>query len=100
MDVYDGMPELKICTAYGLDGRRTEAFPSSAEALERAEPVLETVPGWTKAVKGCQRFAELPREARDYIRRVEDYCGVPVEVISTGPNRSETIVRKDPWTPS
>jgi len=100
MDVYDGMPELKVCTAYRLDGRVTQGFPASAEALDRAEPVLEKVAGWSGQVKGCRRFSELPREARDYIRRVEEYCGVPVDVVSTGPNRSETIVRRDPWTPS
>jgi len=100
MDVYDGMPELKVCTAYRLDGRRTEGFPASAEALDRAEPVLEKVAGWSNPVKGCRRFSDLPREARDYIRRIEEYCGVSVDVVSTGPNRSETIVRRDPWTPS
>jgi adenylosuccinate synthase len=100
MDVYDGMPELKVCTSYRLDGRTTNGFPASAEALDRAEPVLEKVAGWTKPVKGCRRFSDLPREARDYIRRVEEYCAVPVDVVSTGPNRSETIVRRDPWTPS
>jgi adenylosuccinate synthase len=100
MDVYDEMPELKICTAYRLDGRVTDGFSASAEALDRAEPVLDRVSGWSKPVKGCRRFSELPREARDYIRRVEEYCGVPVDVVSTGPNRSETIVRRDPWTPS
>jgi adenylosuccinate synthase len=94
------MPELKVCTAYRLDGRPCEGFPASAEALDRIEPVLEKVPGWSAPVKGCRRFNELPRQARDYIQRVEEYCSVPVDVVSTGPNRSETIVRRDPWTPS
>ncbi len=100
MDVYDGMPELKVCTVYRLDGRLSDCFPASAEALDRVEPVLEKVAGWSEPVKGCRRFSELPRQARDYIRRVEEYCGVAVDVVSTGPNRSETIVRRDPWTPS
>jgi len=100
LDVYDGMPELKVCTAYRLDGRGIDDFPASAPALERVEPVLERVPGWSEPVKGCRRYNELPRQARDYIRRVEDYCGVGVEVVSTGPNRSETIVRREPWIPS
>jgi adenylosuccinate synthase len=100
LDVYDGMPKLKICTAYRLDGRVTDGFSASAEALDRAEPVLDEVPGWSRPVKGCRRFSDLPREARDYIRRIEEYCRVGVEVVSTGPNRSETIVRRDPWTPS
>jgi adenylosuccinate synthase len=100
MDVYDGMPELKICTAYRLDGKPVDGFPASASALDRVEPVLEKVPGWFRPVKGCRRFAELAREAKDYIRRIEEYCGVPVDVVSAGPNRSETIVRRNPWTRS
>jgi adenylosuccinate synthase len=100
MDVYDGMPELQVCTAYRLDGRPENGFPASAGALERIEPVLEKVPGWSKPVKGCRKYGDLAREAKDYIRRIEEYCGVPVDVVSVGPNRSETIVRRNPWTPS
>jgi adenylosuccinate synthase len=100
MDVYDGMPELKVCTAYRLDGRPENGFPASAAALERIEPVLEKVPGWSKPVKGCRKYSELAREAKEYVRRIEEYCGVPVDVVSVGPNRSETIVRRDPWTRS
>ena len=100
MDIYDGMPELKVCTGYRIDGRLASGFPASAEALDRAEPVLEAVSGWSAPVKGCRRFADLPQEARDYIRYIEEYSGVSVDVVSVGPNRSETIVRRDPWTPS
>jgi adenylosuccinate synthase len=100
MDVYDGMSELQLCTAYRLDGRPEKGFPASAAVLERIEPVLEKVPGWSKPVKGCRKYGDLAREAKDYIRRIEEYCGVPVDVVSVGPNRSETIVRRNPWTPS
>ena len=100
MDIYDGMPELKVCTGYRIDGRLASGFPASAEALDRAEPVLEAVSGWSAPVKGCLRFPDLPQEARDYIRYIEEYSGVSVDVVSVGPNRSETIVRRDPWTPS
>jgi adenylosuccinate synthase len=100
MDVYDGMPELKVCTGYRLDGETLNCFPASIQALERIEPVLETLPGWKKSVKGCHRYEDLPEEARLYIDFIERSCGVPVDIVSTGPNRSETIVRRNPWTPS
>ena len=98
MDVYDGMPELKVCTGYRLDGETLSSFPASIQALERIEPVLEKIPGWKKSVKGCRRYEDLPELARLYIELIERSCGVPVDIVSTGPNRSETIVRRNPWT--
>jgi adenylosuccinate synthase len=100
MDVLDGMPELKVCTAYRLDGRSLEDFPASVQALDRIEPVLETLPGWKGPMKGSRRYEALPPQARAYIDLVERFCGVPVGIVSTGQNRSETIVRWNPWTPS
>jgi adenylosuccinate synthase len=100
MDVYDGMPELKVCTGYRLGGETLPDFPASIQALEGVEPVLERLPGWEKPVKGCRRYGDLPAPARDYIDFIEGSCGVPVDIVSTGQNRSETIVRRNPWTPS
>lgn len=100
MDVFDGMPELKICTGYRLAGETLNCFPASIQALENIEPVLETLPGWKKPVKGCRRYEDLPGEARLYIEFIERSCGVPVDIVSTGAERSETILRRNPWTPS
>jgi adenylosuccinate synthase len=100
MDVYDGMPELKICTGYRLDDETLKCFPASIQALENIEPVLETLPGWKKSVKGCRRYEDLPEQARLYIDFIERFCGLPVDIVSTGPDRSETIMRRNPWTPS
>ncbi len=100
MDVLDGMPELKVCTAYRLDSETLEGFPASLQALDRSEPVLETLPGWEQPVKGRPRYEALPPQARAYIEFIERSCGVPVGIVSTGQDRSETIVRWNPWTPS
>jgi len=100
MDVYDGMAEIKACTAYRLGGKNVLDFPASLHDLDEAQPVLESFPGWRDPVKGCLRFEDLPREARSYIRFIEDYCGVPVKIVSTGQNRADTIVRGSPWTRS
>ncbi len=100
MDVLDGMPQIKVCTAYRLDGKALEGFPASLQALDRCDPVLETLPGWEKPVKGRPSYKALPPQARAYIEFIERYCGVPVDIVSTGQDRSETIVRRNPWTPS
>jgi adenylosuccinate synthase len=100
MDVLDGMPKLKVCTAYRLDGGTLDHFPASLQALDRSEPVLETLPGWKQPVKGCPSYEALPPQARSYIDFIERSCGVPVGIVSTGQNRKETIVRFNPWTPS
>jgi len=100
MDVLDGMPEIKVCTAYRLDGKTLKGFPASLQALDRVEPVLETLPGWGKPVKGRPSYEALPPQARAYIEFIERSCGVPVSIVSTGQDRTETIVRQNPWTPS
>ncbi len=98
LDVYDGMEKIKVCTAYEIDGERIEEFPASIETLNKAQPVLESFKGWMKSIKECKSFGELPSEARDYIRFIEEFTETPADVISVGYNRKETIVRKDPWT--
>jgi len=100
MAVFDGFPELKVCTAYRCGGETIREFPASVGTLDSAEPVLERLPGWKTPVRGCRSFDELPPEARDYVRYIEAASGVPVDIVSTGQNRHETIVRRDPWTPS
>jgi len=100
LDVYDTVAHIKVCTAYRIDGKETEEFPSSARKLERAEPVFKTLPGWLESLANARAYEELPRIAREYVDFIEAYCGVPVSMISVGYEREQTIVRKSPWTRS
>jgi adenylosuccinate synthase len=100
LDVYDGMQEIKVCTAYRCEDGQSTQFPASIDLLNRSEPVLKSFPGWKNPVKGCRSFEQLPEQARQYIRFIEEYVATPVDIISVGADRSETIVRRNPWTPS
>jgi adenylosuccinate synthase len=100
LDVCDHMEQVKVCTAYRIDGREIHDFPASVEMLNKAEPVLLSLPGWTEEVKDCRLHDELPEPAQGYIRNIEEYLQVPVEIISVGPERRQTILRRNPWTPS
>jgi adenylosuccinate synthase len=97
LDVLSGMPEVKVATAYRIDGKLIDEFPMTLGEIERAEPVYESHTGWTGDLTTCRSFDDLPREARDYVDRVEALVGVPVEMISVGPGRDETISRCDPF---
>jgi adenylosuccinate synthase len=100
LDVLSGIPELRIATAYKVNGKLTREFPMTLSEIEAAEPVYETLPGWTGDISGCRRFEELPDLARRYVDRVEALAGVPVELISIGPGRDETISRIEPFRPA
>jgi adenylosuccinate synthase len=97
LDVLSGIAELKIATGYRIDGKRSEEFPMTLGELERAEPEYEIHPGWSEDLREVRRFDDLPARARDYVERIEALVGVPVELISVGPERDETIVRRDPF---
>ena len=97
LDVLDGVEELKICTGYKLDGKFSDILPVGADDLARCEPVYETLPGWSEDTVGIKAFDDLPANARTYLTRIEEICGVPVDLISTGPEREETIVRRHPF---
>jgi adenylosuccinate synthase len=97
LDVLDGIEEMKICTGYKLDGQFTDILPVGADDLERCEPVYETMPGWKDSTVGVKTLEGLPAAARAYIKRMEEICGVPVDMISTGPDREETIVLRHPF---
>jgi adenylosuccinate synthase len=97
LDVLSGIPEIPVATAYRIDGKVTHEFPMTLGELARAEPVYETMPGWTEALTGLRRFEELPDPARRYVERVEALAGVPVELVSIGAGRDETIARSDPF---
>jgi adenylosuccinate synthase len=95
MDVLDGLDQLQICTSYTAGGEAIHEFPSEIGLLAACQPVYEPVPGWEGVTKGVTRHADLPEGARRYIARLEELCGVPVALISTGSDRDETILRED-----
>ena len=95
LDVLDEFEEIKISTGYRCGGELLDSVPYGANVLAECEPVYETLPGWKTTTSRITNFDELPQAAKDYIRRVEELCGAPVALISTGPDRSETIIRKD-----
>jgi adenylosuccinate synthase len=99
LDVLSGLGELRIATAYRVDGKLTHEFPMTLGEIERAQPVYETHPGWSEDVSGCRRYEDLPEHARSYVERIEALVGVAVELISVGPGRDETIQRCDPFRP-
>src|SRR5262249_10122921 len=91
LDVLGDLPELKICTAYEIDGCRVTSFPSHVDDLRRAVPVYETLPGWQRDVTKVRKMSDLPQAARNYLGRLSQLIGRPVEVVSVGPDREQTI---------
>ena len=98
LDVLDGLETLRICTGYRLDGKLLDGMPVSADELERCEPVYEDMPGWAEKTASVTRYEDLPQAARDYIERLEKLVGVEAHMISTGPERTENIVRFNPFS--
>jgi adenylosuccinate synthase len=97
LDVLDGMEELKICTGYRLDGAQIDHLPMAAAQQARVEPVYETLPGWSESTAGARRWLDLPAEAIKYIKRVEELIETPVALLSTSPERDDTILVTDPY---
>ena len=93
LDILSGIPELCLCVAYQIDGRRVESWPSSAELLARAQPIYETFPGWAEDLHGVRALADLPENARRYVSALEEHAGVPIVLVSVGPERTQTIER-------
>ena len=97
LDVLDGLSELKIAVAYELDGEKVTHMPTGAERLSRCVPVYETMPGWTEKTQGITEWESLPDNARKYVERLVELTGTEVHIVSTGPDRKETIVIKHPY---
>ena len=97
LDVLDGLEEVKLCTGYRIDGEPEELLPPGAEEAARCEPVYETLRGWKESTVGLNAYDKLPARARAYLERLQAVCGVPVDMISTGADRNETIVRRHPF---
>jgi adenylosuccinate synthase len=97
LDVLDGMESVQLAVGYRLNGKRSDILPVGAEELEGCEPVYEEMPGWSETTVGLTRFKQLPRAAQKYLKRIESVCGVPIDLISTGPGREHTIVLRHPF---
>lgn len=97
LDILDGFEELKICTGYMLDGKELDHFPAAQGAQERVEPVYETFEGWSESTAGARSWADLPAQAVKYIRRLEELIEAPVAMVSTSPERDDTILVHDPF---
>jgi adenylosuccinate synthase len=95
MDVLSQLPEIQICTAYDLDGRRTTNFPSHVDDLRSVKPIYETLPGWQTEISHIRRFQDLPANARGYLDRLRQIIGVPIEIVSVGPDREQTILNAE-----
>ncbi|MBI4937056.1 MAG: adenylosuccinate synthase [Nitrosomonadales bacterium] len=97
LDVMDGMETVRIGVGYRIDGQYSDILPAGADALAGCEPVYEDMPGWSGSTVGAKRYEDLPLEARNYLQRMAEICGVPVDMVSTGPDRDETIVLRHPF---
>jgi adenylosuccinate synthase len=93
LDVLDAFDEIRVCTSYDLDGRRIDELPSSAAAWERLKPIYKTLPGWKTSTFGITNFEQLPETARKYMDYLESELGVEISIISTGPEREQSIIR-------
>ena len=97
LDVLDGLDTIKLCIGYRCNGTESTTLPAGAEAFAECEPVYEELPGWQSSTVGITRHADLPDNAKAYLARIEKVVGCPVDVISTGPDRAETIVLRHPF---
>jgi adenylosuccinate synthase len=98
LDVLDGLNEVKLCVGYRMpDGSEVYTTPLAAEGWDVIEPIYETMPGWSETTFGVKEHSKLPQAALNYIKRVEELTGVPVDIISTGPDREETMILRDPF---
>ncbi len=97
LDVLDGMEVLQIGVGYRVSGKVRDILPVGAEELAECEPIYEEIPGWTQTTLGLRRYEDLPKQARAYLTRLAEVCGVPVDMISTGAEREDTIVLRHPF---
>ncbi|MBU5614229.1 adenylosuccinate synthase [Geomonas azotofigens] len=97
LDVLTGLDTIKVCTGYKYQDQILDEIPASLEVMEQCTPVYEELPGWSEDITGAKSIAELPKNAQDYVKRVEALSGAPVVLVSVGPRRSETIVLRNPF---
>jgi len=97
LDVLDGFPELRICVGYKLDNKVLDHFPAEQREQAQVEPIYETMPGWTESTQGARSWAQLPAACIKYVKRVEELIEAPVAMLSTSPERNDTILVTDPF---
>jgi adenylosuccinate synthase len=97
LDVLDGIETIKLCTSYKYQGEILDMPPLGADAIELCEPVYEEMPGWTESTEGARSLDLLPENARNYLNRLQEVVGVPIDIVSTGPERDETIILNHPF---
>ncbi len=97
LDVLDGLEEIKICVGYELDGQQLDYFPASQAAQANVKPIYETIEGWSESTYGARTWGELPAAAVKYVRHIEELIGAPVTLLSTSPERDDTILMQDPF---
>jgi len=97
LDVLTGLPRLKICVRYEYDGQMLKEFPYQGAVLARCQPIYEELDGWTDEISGARAYDELPPQARAYITRLEELAGVPIDIVSVGPEREQTILGRSPF---
>jgi adenylosuccinate synthase len=97
LDVLDGFPSLKVCIGYRLDGETLDHLPASQGAQARVEPIYEEIEGWSGSSAGARSWADLPAQAIKYVRRIEELIGAPVALLSTSPERNDTILVQNPF---
>jgi len=99
VDVLDGLEELQICTGYEINGVHYDYLPAAADLQAAAKPIYESIEGWNESTAGARSWAELPAQAIKYVRRIEELIGCPVALLSTSPDREDTILVRDPYSP-
>ena len=97
IDVLTGLDTVKICTAYELDGEKITEYPANLDQLRRCKPIFEELPGWTEDITGCRSLDELPKNARNYLERISELCGVHISIFSVGPDREQTNLLEQLW---
>ena len=97
LDVLDGLQSVKICTHYDYRGRRLDVVPAAVGALEECRPVYETMEGWSEDISGVRSYARLPRKVKLYLRRIEELTETPIDIVSIGPDRDQTIILRNPY---
>lgn len=97
IDVLTGLDTVKICTSYELDGEKITEYPANLDQLRRCKPIFEELPGWTEDITGCRSLDELPENARNYLERISELCGVHISIFSVGPDREQTNLLEQLW---
>jgi adenylosuccinate synthase len=97
LDVLTGVNPVKICVGYEAGGIRLNTIPPTIQALEKCRPLFEEMPGWTDDIRGVRRYQDLPPATQNYLKRLEELVGVPIQIVSVGPDREETMVLQNPF---